>query len=143
MKKVILTLIVLFSFVGFGMAQRVIKGTVMDDTPIQEGFIGAEVRIKGTIIGTVTDINGNFELSIPKKYNKKYNSDTLVFHFVGYINKEVSLLESQNEYFITLKEEPYQDPFWNYISSKKELRQWERKQKKREQEDKRKQKEKQ
>lgn len=40
----------------------VLKGRVLDG---EEGLIGANVLIKGTSIGTTTDIDGNFELVIP------------------------------------------------------------------------------
>jgi len=39
---------------------------------------GASIRIKGTSIGTVTDVNGNFSLQTPA------NGQTLVISFIGY-----------------------------------------------------------
>ena len=57
-------------------AQNVtVKGTVKDKTG--ETVIGASVVEKGnTGNGTITDIDGNYTLSVP-------SNDTLVFSFVG------------------------------------------------------------
>ena len=56
-----------------------IKGTVVgeDNYPIP----GANVVIKGSIIGTVTDINGNYELTVKE-------GDILVFSFIGFVTEE-------------------------------------------------------
>ncbi|UPT66544.1 MAG: mucoidy inhibitor MuiA family protein [Sphingobacteriales bacterium JAD_PAG50586_3] len=52
------------------------------DTSNGEPIIGATVMVKGTGIGTVTDINGNFKLTLPP------NSDILVIKSIGYNNVE-------------------------------------------------------
>jgi hypothetical protein len=52
--------ILFFFFASFTMmAQTVIKGKVTDG---KEAVIGANVSIKGTTEGTVTDIDGKFEI---------------------------------------------------------------------------------
>ncbi|CAN5271057.1 DUF4139 domain-containing protein [soil metagenome] len=43
---------------------------------------GATVKIKGTSIGTVTDVNGNYSLQMPA------GNQTLVFSFIGYETQE-------------------------------------------------------
>lgn len=59
-----------------------LKGRIMDaDT--KETLIGANVVIKGTAIGTVTDIDGNFE------FNYSGDIRTIVVSFVGY--KQIEL----------------------------------------------------
>jgi TonB-linked SusC/RagA family outer membrane protein len=58
---------------------------------------GVNVFLKGTQIGTSTDISGNFKLSVPK------NSSTLVFSFLGYKKQEI-LLDKQ-EYLLVLLQE--------------------------------------
>ena len=50
--------------------------------------IGANVFIKGTTIGTITDIDGNFAIKAGK-------DDVLVFSFVGFDRKEVAI-DDQN-----------------------------------------------
>ena len=61
--------------------QTTIKGVVMDGSNDQP-LIGATVIIKGTQIGTTTDIEG--------KYTLKTLTDTgtIVFSFIGYLNEE-------------------------------------------------------
>lgn len=65
-------------------AQNVtVKGTVTDKTG--ETVIGASVVEKGnTSNGTITDIDGNFTLSVP-------SNATLVFSYVGMTTQEVSV----------------------------------------------------
>ena len=38
-------------------AQGTVRGTITDET--EEGVIGASVQVKGTMLGTISDINGN------------------------------------------------------------------------------------
>jgi TonB-linked SusC/RagA family outer membrane protein len=68
---------------------RTVTGTIRDaaqNTPL----IGATIQIRGTTLGTVTDIDGNFELTIPE------GSEILVFSYVGYISQEVEIGERSN-----------------------------------------------
>ena len=46
-------------------------------------MIGATVLVKGTTLGTVTDLDGNFSLNIPT------NEATLVFSYTGYETQEM------------------------------------------------------
>lgn len=61
---------------------RKITGKVSDESG--EPLIGANIQIKGTSEGTITDLDGNFELNAA-------SSDVLIFSYTGYINKEVSV----------------------------------------------------
>ncbi len=63
--------------------EQTITGSVRD----AEGFplVGATVQVKGTAIGTTTDIDGNFSLSAPD------DATTLVVSFVGYANVDVEI----------------------------------------------------
>ena len=45
------------------VAQQIISGTVVDENSFP--VIGAAVLVKGTTIGTVTDIDGSYNLNIP------------------------------------------------------------------------------
>ena len=63
--------------IATAVAQATLKGKIVDaDT--QEPLIGATVTVKGTIDGTVTDMDGNFVLKV------KGNKVTLAFSYVGY-----------------------------------------------------------
>ncbi|MEM9835975.1 MAG: mucoidy inhibitor MuiA family protein [Bacteroidota bacterium] len=59
-----------------------ITGVVTDDAT-NEALIGATVLVEGTEIGTVTDLNGNFTLSVPADRQK------LQVNYTGYDNQVV------------------------------------------------------
>ena len=80
MKRFTLLLFALLFSAGAMMAQRTVTGTVLDDTG--ESLIGANVLVKGTTIGTVTDIDGSFSIDVPD------GSNTLVISSVGYTTEE-------------------------------------------------------
>ncbi len=79
MKKLLL-LLVMFVFSGtlFLFAQtRIITGTVSSAVEGEGPVPGVTVQVKGTTIGTVTDINGRYSINIPG------NAATLVFSYIG------------------------------------------------------------
>ncbi|HEX7365621.1 MAG TPA: TonB-dependent receptor [Pelobium sp.] len=63
----------------------VITGTVVDENG--ESLPGVSVGIKNTNIGTTTSVNGTYSLNVPTQYS----GGTLVFSFIGYATKEVSI----------------------------------------------------
>jgi len=79
-------LIVLFLFCGVQLvfAQRTITGTV---THADDGSIipGATIRVQGTTLGTVTDLNGKYEIDVPE------SATTMIFSFVGMVTQEVAI----------------------------------------------------
>lgn len=82
LKQIVLTVICLL---GIGSAtawsQSIqIKGTVLDENGA--GFIGAGVVQKGTANGTMTDTDGNFEITVPQ-------GAVLQFSFIGYVAQEL------------------------------------------------------
>jgi len=85
MKRILLLLVVLLAVgVEAALAQaRKVSGKVLDEK--NQGLPGAGILIKGTQAGTVTDIDGNFQLDVPQ------GSNTLVIQSVGYITQEVSV----------------------------------------------------
>src|SRR5690606_3647371 len=62
------------------LQKKEITGVVKDANG--EPVIGANVSIKGTTTGTITDIDGKFVLSVPEGV-------TLQISFIGYISKDV------------------------------------------------------
>ena len=65
-----------------------VKGTVIDaDT--SEPMIGVSILVKGTSTGTVTDFDGNFELTVPDKA-------TLQLSYMGYKSIEVRAVSNMN-----------------------------------------------
>ncbi len=59
-----------------------IQGKVLDN--YGEDVIGATIRLQGTQIGTITDIDGKFSLTIPQ--NLVDQNTALVISFIGYEN---------------------------------------------------------
>ncbi len=66
---------------------RVIKGKVVDDT--KAPLPGVNVVLRGTTIGTVTDINGEFLLNADVK-----KGDVLIFSFIGFVTEEYKISEN-------------------------------------------------
>ncbi len=75
-----------------------LTGTVKSITG--EAAIGADIIIKGTLIGTSADVEGKFKLVIPENVT----TPTLVISSVGYITQEV-LVGNQRELIIILIED--------------------------------------
>ena len=81
---------------GVYAQDKTVSGTVGS---AEEGPLpGVNVLVKGTSTGTVTDIEGNYSLSVPA------SSDTLVFSSIGYANQEVAIGD-QTTIDITLGED--------------------------------------
>ncbi len=66
-----------------GMAQMKITGTVMDGE-FNEPLIGATVQIKGSTVGTVTDISGVYTIMAN-------TGDVLVYSYTGFDSKEMTV----------------------------------------------------
>jgi len=87
MKKMLLGL---FLILGVGVyAQGVITGTVTDND-LNSPLPGANVVVKGTSTGTMTDFNGEFSLNVDS------NSGTVVISFLGYTSKSLKFDLSGN-----------------------------------------------
>ena len=78
-----LALAVLSSIIG----QRTIHGTVKDPQT-GEGLIGANVVVKGTGLGTVTDFDGSYSIMVPD------TARVLAFSYTGYSTVEVQISDS-------------------------------------------------
>lgn len=76
-------------------AQTTVSGTVKDDKG--EALPGVNVTVKGTISGTITDVNGNFTLK------NQSTPLTLVFSFIGYKSQEVSVDASSTSLNVVLE----------------------------------------
>ncbi|MEM9917066.1 MAG: SusC/RagA family TonB-linked outer membrane protein [Bacteroidota bacterium] len=96
MKKLSLVLMMFLFALGTALAQRTISGTITDDAG--EPLIGANLLVKGTTTGTVTDIDGKYSLSIPDDAG-----NTVVISYTGYATQELELGAS-NVLDVTLSE---------------------------------------
>ena len=83
MKNFSLVLIFMVASCLAATAQRTITGTITDDQ--NEPLIGASILVKGTSVGTVTDLDGKYSLKVPE------GSDVLVFSYTGFENQEITL----------------------------------------------------
>ena len=85
--------LLLFSFLLIGAlasAQtRDVSGTVTDKSD-GTAIAGANISIKGTSVGTATDGDGKFSLSVPN------NATTLIVSFIGYVAQEVTITAQSN-----------------------------------------------
>lgn len=77
------------------MAQaKVVTGQVTDTNG--EPIIGANVVVKGTTAGTITDFDGNYSLDVPE-------NSTLVFSYLGMVTQEIPV--TGNTVSVVLKED--------------------------------------
>lgn len=74
---------------------RTVSGTVTDETG--EPVIGANVTVKNTTTGNITDLDGKFSLPIPE-------NAVLVISYIGYISQEVNV-GNRSVVTIVLKED--------------------------------------
>jgi TonB-linked SusC/RagA family outer membrane protein len=63
--------------------QKTVSGKVTDENG--GSIAGANVTVKGTTVGVMTDADGKFSLTLPE------NAKTLVISFVGYLPQEVNI----------------------------------------------------
>ena len=94
-KGVLLLSIFLLLFTTLWGQERTITGKVLDKAG--EPIYGATVAVKGAAIGTISDSEGNFSLTIP-------DDAILVVSFVGYTPQEVDA-DELSEFTFTLEED--------------------------------------
>jgi TonB-linked SusC/RagA family outer membrane protein len=80
-----------------------LSGNVKDENG--EPVIGANIFLKGTSTGTVTDVNGNFDLNIP---NSAASKAELVVSYVGYLTQTVQV-KDKSQVTVTLTEDTQLD----------------------------------
>ncbi len=83
--KRVLNLFLMFLFLITGtsgiFAQITVTGTVTDTD--RQAVAGANVVVKGTTTGTMTDINGKFSLNVPS------SSSVITISFIGYVAQDI------------------------------------------------------
>ena len=88
LKRFSVFIIVLLGFPILSLAQLTIQGTVTDD--LDEGLAGANIIVKGTLLGTASDADGNFTLLVPKP-----TGQTIIeIYFVGYSTARQTITET-------------------------------------------------
>ena len=84
MKKITLFMaLILFCSWQFVFAQKTITGTVTD---AKDGSTlpGVSIVVKGTTVGTLSDISGKFSVKVS-------DNQVLLFSFVGYNTQEIAI----------------------------------------------------
>lgn len=95
MKLFLVTMLALFNIGMYAQEKIKITGIVKDVNG--ETVIGANVSVKGTTIGTITNIDGAFNLEAPI-------DGKLVISYIGYVKQEINIQGRQN-FSITLKDD--------------------------------------
>lgn len=75
---------------------RTVSG-VVTDAATGDPLIGATVQVKGTTVGTSTDLNGAFTINLPT------DRRTLLFSYVGYQTQELSVSRSETSLHVALQ----------------------------------------
>jgi TonB-linked SusC/RagA family outer membrane protein len=80
-----LVFLLAFTLSAYAQNTRTVTGTVMDD--LGEPIIGAAVKVVDSPVGTVTDIDGKFSLSVKE-------GSKLTISFIGYIPQTITNLNN-------------------------------------------------
>jgi len=94
MKSLLISILLLLTTVAF--AQKTITG-IVTDAQTKEGMPQVSVKVKGTTIAAITDLEGKFSIVVPQ------DSTILVFSYVGYSEKEVNISAVTGELNIVLE----------------------------------------
>ena len=94
--KLFSIIICLFIAVNTFAQETTVKGKIIDKTT-KEGLIGANVQIKGTTIGAVTDMNGDFELTAEIKFPAK-----ITITYLGYAEQEIEISDARQKINISM-----------------------------------------
>ena len=97
--KNVLFFLMAFLFECQIVAQEVIIRGSVADAADGSPLIGANVLVKGTSVGTITDVEGKFSLKVPKGTSK------LTFSCVGYQEQEVALKANQTMLDVSMRED--------------------------------------
>src|SRR5579871_2663894 len=95
----LLVFVVLFVGSAHAFAQTVISGTVKDGGT-QEPLAGVNIVVKGKVVGTISDVNG--------KYNLKVNQAppfTITFSFIGFHTEDKEITYANTTLDLTMAEE--------------------------------------
>ncbi len=77
--------LITIAFANYSIAQPVTVTGQVTTRATGEGLPGVSVLVKGTNTGTITDVDGQYKLEVPGP------QATLVFSYVGYTTREVSV----------------------------------------------------
>ncbi len=73
-----------FLMTSFCFGQTTLSGTVKDGSG--ETLAGVNIRIKGLVVGTISDVQGNYSLTV-----NQAPPFTLIFSFIGFATQEIEI----------------------------------------------------
>ncbi|MDF1548262.1 MAG: TonB-dependent receptor [Bacteroidales bacterium] len=79
----VLPLLAALILMSFSVGAQTITGKVTDENG--DGLVGVNILVKGTNIGTISDMNGIYKISVPE------GATTLIFSSIGYQQQEVEI----------------------------------------------------
>lgn len=94
---ILLLSMLVFSMESLAQSGAVLKGRVLD--PGGEPLIGAQVRWYGEKTGTITDVNGNFQLP------RKEGATKVVVSFIGYKMKESEVVAGADNIEVKMEDD--------------------------------------
>lgn len=94
-KSALLSLVCILFFWQNAFSQTPVRGTVLDETGAP--LPGASVKIKGTQSGTITNIDGQFQIEVSDE------SDLLLIEAVGYYPLEIAAGDGSQNVNVTLQ----------------------------------------
>lgn len=86
MKRVVFMLFLLVSIGATQVFAQTMVAGVVTDADTKETLVGVNILVKGKVIGTISDLSGNYSLSVDQE-----PPFTLVFSMVGYDTQEVEV----------------------------------------------------
>lgn len=92
-----LLLLLVGSISTLSAQNRMVSGKVLD--ALQEPLVGVSIRIEGTTQGTITDVDGAFEVQVPAA------GATLDFSYVGYLTEKVKVKPGQKNIVVYMQED--------------------------------------
>ncbi len=95
MRKLLLVVLLHFSFQAYSQ-EITFKGTITDKET-KEPIAGVNIALKGKLIGTISDANGNFSLKIPSK-----PPFVLVISSIGFQKQEIEINDATQSLSVSL-----------------------------------------
>ena len=92
-----LLLLLVGSISTLSAQNRKVSGKVLD--ALQEPLVGVSIRIEGTTQGTITDVDGAFDVQVPAA------GATLEFSYVGYLTQKVKVKPGQKNIVVYMQED--------------------------------------
>ena len=93
-----LVFLLAFTLSAYAQNTRTVTGTVVDD--LGEPIIGAAIKVVDSPVGTVTDIDGKFSLSVQE-------GSKLSVSFIGYITQTITNLNNPKIVLLHTRTKPY------------------------------------